>query len=996
MSLPGPEKKGPQAGILLEDDLAIHLESRWPHTLPQSTRGAALRAQAVRFRGCEGESPSLSIVIPLHNQLAATQLCLHSLAGSLERADFEVILVDNASGDGTRAMLEDLVRHNPCCRTLFNDHNRGFAPAVNQGLSVARGRHLVILNNDTLLPPGWWDGLQRALQYPSVGLAGPCTNKSGNESEIAVEYRTYGQLCRFARRQCRGRNADGPLLDLPMLSMFCLAMRRGTYRRIGPLDERFQVGMFEDDDYSRRTRQLGLRTVCVEDSFVHHFGQATFSARGDASDYQSLMETNRRRYEEKWGRPWRPHRRRPDRDYQRLRHAIAAEIDKAVPPQAGLLVASKGDDQLLRMLERRCRHLPAQPDGTYAGHHPADSGEIIGSLRRGLRDGFEYLLLPQTTLWWLDHYGELASYLESGGGLTLDRPGRFQLYRLRQASVTQGAAGGEFELESRVSASPGDRESGGGRPVTVHSSPSDQRREAKGPLQDVRGLADRVCLVAAPSAPAFDRQSGDRRLDHLISLLQDAGAKVRFWAHDQLEASSYLERLRGRRIECFTGPQAASQAFSVPPDLALVAFWELAAKLLPLLRSRFPDCRIVADSVDLHLLRRSRQALLGDGLLDPDFGLDFVSELNAYACCDGVLAVSEKEAALIGDLLGRRRGIHAVPDYEDAYPDPPPLDERRGLVFLGNQRHCPNRDAVSWLTHDIVPLLGRRLLASHPLSILGHADSEGGDEDVRFLGWVEDVKPLVASARLSLAPLRFGAGTKRKVIESLLCSTPCVCTPVAAEGLGLVHEEHVLIAEDAESFAGAVKRLLEDDRLWQRLSQAGRGAMRGRHSRGRARQCLQTAVDDVLSRPPQPAERAQRALRRRQHWMKSQYEHLLQRMRVEASQAINGTARVGVISRGDDAMLALGTVRAVHFPADASGRPLWHHPADSRWAIDHLQQRCERGLTHLLIPASEFWWLEHYSDFAAWLDRNARLLHHSPDTCRIYQLGGQREEETAS
>ncbi|HSR66661.1 MAG TPA: glycosyltransferase family 2 protein [Acidobacteriota bacterium] len=436
-----PCRPATEGTSLLGDDLPIHLSSRWPHTLPESTLQAALNAPPARFSNAS-DAPQLSIVIPVHNQLAVTQLCLHSLAVSLQEESCQVIVVDNASSDGTQEMLEKLVELNPCCRAILNDRNHGFAPAVNRGLAQAEGDILVILNNDTLLPPGWLRGLRRALEDPSVGLAGPCTNKSGNESEIPVEYRTWGELALFTQRlthQYTGKNKQSPLLDLPMLSMFCLAMSRKTYRCLGPLDERFQIGMFEDDDYSRRARQMGLRTVCVEDSFVHHFGQATFSSTGDAGEYQRLMEINRRRYERKWGRPWRPHGRRQDLAYQRLRRQIVGEAEGCLSSEAALLVAAKGDERLLQMLNRRCRHILGGPGGEYAGHHPEDSAAIIEQVRRGREEGFTYLLLPQTTLWWLDHYRGLADYLTAEAQLVLDRPQCLKLFHLHASAGGGGS-----------------------------------------------------------------------------------------------------------------------------------------------------------------------------------------------------------------------------------------------------------------------------------------------------------------------------------------------------------------------------------------------------------------------------------------------------------------------------------------------------------------------------------------------------------------------------
>jgi GT2 family glycosyltransferase len=96
-----------------------------------------------------------------------------------------------------------------------------------------------------------------------------------------------------------------------MLAMYCLAMRRQVFEEIGPLDEQFGIGMFEDDDYSLRAQKKGYRVICVEDVFIHHYGRSSFS-RLNEEDYRRLFDENRRRFETKWNTTWKyPSPRKP-------------------------------------------------------------------------------------------------------------------------------------------------------------------------------------------------------------------------------------------------------------------------------------------------------------------------------------------------------------------------------------------------------------------------------------------------------------------------------------------------------------------------------------------------------------------------------------------------------------------------------------------------------------------------------------------------------------
>jgi GT2 family glycosyltransferase len=386
--------------------------SRRPTALPRPTVEAARRYAVAVHEDAPAMGPeSASIVVVTHDGLTFTRLCLETVLANTAGHDFELIVVDNGSSDGTRAYLGRLADADARVRVLVNGRNMGFAPACNQGLGLALGEHLVLLNNDTMVAPGWLSGLVSHLRNPGVGLVGPVTNRIGNEAEVETGYGTWGGFLEFARR--RSREHAGEWLEVRAPAMFCLAMRRQTYLHLGPLDERYEVGMLEDDDYADRAREAGYQLRCVEDTAVHHFGEASFGKLVAGGEYTRILRANQQRYAEKWGRSWVPYARRPNPRYEREAEQLREAVRAAVPAGAAVLVVSRGDDALLQLNGRQAMHFPQAEDGGWAGHHPADSDEAIGHLEQ-LRDGGAgYLVVPPTYRWWLDHYDGLRDHLDS-------------------------------------------------------------------------------------------------------------------------------------------------------------------------------------------------------------------------------------------------------------------------------------------------------------------------------------------------------------------------------------------------------------------------------------------------------------------------------------------------------------------------------------------------------------------------------------------------------
>jgi GT2 family glycosyltransferase len=396
-----------------------------PSTVETATGGSIQVHEDERALGAEGTS----IVVVTQDGLAFNRLCLESVLANSRDDDFELIVVDNGSEDGTRGYLIELADLDARVRVLLNGRNKGFAPACNQGLRLALGEHLVLLNNDTMVPPGWLAGLLSHLRNPGVGLVGPVTNRIGNEAEVETDYRTWGEFLEFAGR--RSREHAGEWLEMRVPAMFCLAMRRQTYRDLGPLDERYEVGLLEDDDYADRAREAGYQQRCVEDTVVHHFGEASFGKLVAGGEHGRILRANKRRYAEKWGRSWQSYGRRPNPRYEREAEHLREAVRAAVPAGAEVLVISRGDDALLEMGGRRATHFPQAENGDWAGHHPADSEEAIGHLE-ALRDGgARYLVVPPTYRWWLNHYSGLRDHLD----------------RRYQAVISDERAGAIYHLE---------------------------------------------------------------------------------------------------------------------------------------------------------------------------------------------------------------------------------------------------------------------------------------------------------------------------------------------------------------------------------------------------------------------------------------------------------------------------------------------------------------------------------------------------------------------
>ncbi|MDQ0377051.1 glycosyltransferase [Amycolatopsis thermophila] len=359
--------------------------------------------------------------------------------------------------------------------------------------------------------------------------------------------------------------------------------------------------------------------------------------------------------------------------------------------------------------------------------------------------------------------------------------------------------------------------------------------------QRVPGRAQRdgdLVLVADVTVPTPDRDSGSVRLSSLLDELVALGHRVVFCPMGPPSDPSYLDRLHRAGITVLVDPGLREQFLheaGAHLSLALLSRPTVAWHLADRLRICAPRARIVFDTVDLHFVRLSREAELVERLggapetsamLHQRSRLYRELELALVRACDRTLVVSEAERDLLADLAP---GAPVQVLSNVHIPGPPASPAGRpGVLFVGSFEHPPNRDAAYWLAGEIWPLVRRRLPEA-VLDLVGHDPTDElralDGHGVRFRGWVADLAALYDTARLSVAPLRFGAGVKGKVGESLAAGVPVVGTTLAFEGMRLRDGEEVLVGDKAEEIADGIVSLLTDDALWLRLSRAGQAAV---------------------------------------------------------------------------------------------------------------------------------------------------------------------------
>jgi GT2 family glycosyltransferase len=430
-----------------------------------------------------------TVIIPVFNQWALTKQCLETILG---REDCEIIVVNDASTDETAELLASfggkvkIITHQKTC---------GFAKGCNDGAALARTSYLVFLNNDTIPQPGSLDALVRyAETHPDAAAVGAKLLYPADTIQHAGVVICQDRYPRHIYSGFPAAHpAVNKSRRFQIVTAACMLVRREIFEAVNGFDERFRNG-FEDVDFCLRLGQRGHEIHYCAQSVVQHLEsvspgrfkcdkdnvalyrerwlsrvqpddfsyyledgllkvgyEGTFPIHLEVSPELAVLNGGTRQNESEKLLAARARQvadltrevtkvraelghRNPTATalkIDRERNQIRAQARLATPPDARILVVSKGDSALLELDNRQVSHFPQTESGVYLGHHPADSAEAIARLEALRARGLEYLLFPSTSFWWLEHYPDFARHLETVGSL-VQRNDQCAIYSLRR------------------------------------------------------------------------------------------------------------------------------------------------------------------------------------------------------------------------------------------------------------------------------------------------------------------------------------------------------------------------------------------------------------------------------------------------------------------------------------------------------------------------------------------------------------------------------------
>jgi GT2 family glycosyltransferase len=359
-------------------------------------------------------------------------------------------------------------------------------------------------------------------------------------------------------------------------------------------------------------------------------------------------------------------------------------------------------------------------------------------------------------------------------------------------------------------------------------------------------------LVIDHHLPMPDRDSGSLRMFQILKLLHQLGHRVTFVPDNLANIPPYTGELQKRGIEVVYHPYIKKVrdyliSHGSEFDVVVLSRCQFARKHIADVRLHAPQSRIVFDTVDLHFVREAGEArVTGDLEVQRKAQETERLEHELIEQSDETWIVSTSEQRLLQDKLPEK-SIQVVSNIVDVPGSSAPFALRRDWLFIGSFQHTPNVDAVLFFVQEIYPLVSGHLPDAKFYIVGDKAPPEVvalANEKIVVTGLQKDARPFFDSVRLSVAPLRFGAGVKGKINQSMGFGVPVVATSVAVEGTELRDGQEILVADEPEDFARALIELYESEELWNRLSENGIRKTRTLYSADAARRKLEFLFSD--------------------------------------------------------------------------------------------------------------------------------------------------------
>jgi glycosyltransferase involved in cell wall biosynthesis len=383
--------------------------------------------------------------------------------------------------------------------------------------------------------------------------------------------------------------------------------------------------------------------------------------------------------------------------------------------------------------------------------------------------------------------------------------------------------------------------------------------------QDLSRLHDRVptgrALYIDADSPTPDQNAGSAYTLNIIRILNEFGFRVTFVPDSNfIHRGKYTDTLQAMGVEAIYAPYFHNVRDLLIEkggnfELVVLCRVEIASRYLDLVRQLVPRARIVFNTVDLHFLREIR----GAELLDEPEWFERArrtqhAEIASIAKADATIVLTDHEADIVR-LEAPSALIHVIP----LVPDPDelcraapfsaaPFSARSGVIFVGTYQHAPNADAVTYFVRSIWPLVRQRVPTA-VFRIVGSGMTPQvqalAGNGVEVVGFVDELDAVLDQCRVSVVPLRYGAGMKGKILTSLRAGLPTVSSSIGIEGFALTPGEEILVEDDPYMFADAVIRLYTDEAMWTRLSQKELEFTRKNFSFDRSRDLFHRLLSDI-------------------------------------------------------------------------------------------------------------------------------------------------------